>query len=77
MRCMDVEEAVEKRLLPSPQTRRSLRAAAELTLTDMAEILGVSKSSVSRWERGLRRPRSPVRQSYIRLLRHLEEHDGG
>lgn len=46
---------------------------AGLSLTDVADRLGVSRSTVSRWERGLRVPRSMNRDRYLTLLAELKE----
>ena len=43
-------------VLRQPGVARQLRHAAGLTLEDVAAALGKSVSTVSLWERGLRRP---------------------
>ena len=60
-------------LLPTPNRRRAIRVEAELALEDIAEAIGVSRSAVSRWERGLRRPSRKHRSAYAQLLDGLEE----
>jgi transcriptional regulator with XRE-family HTH domain len=69
---MNVQDALQQRVLPAPGRRRSLRVSLGLTLDDMAEMLEVSRSAVSRWERGVRQPRRHHRTRYLALLRQLE-----
>ena len=61
------------RSLPAPRVRRGLRLAAGLALEDLAEVVGVGKATVSRWERGLREPRGEPRVRYAAALRQLRE----
>lgn len=57
----------------------SLREGANLSLMDIAVPLGVSPSTVLRWETGKRRPRGVPALSYARLLFTLldDSHEGG
>lgn len=59
--------------LPDPQEWRSLRTRAGLTVTEVAEILQVTKSAVTHWEHGSRRPSRRVAASYAVLLQTLRE----
>lgn len=57
----------------APALARDLRLQAELTLSDVAGVLGVSHVAVSRWERGLRVPRGAMAERYLELLRRAAE----
>ena len=70
---MAMTELVSKRRLPTPEYRRALRREADLTLEHVAAQLGVTKSAVSRWERGLRDPQGRNRIRYGELLAELKE----
>jgi len=56
---------------------RSVREAAGFSIGDIAASMGVSRSTVDRWERGERAPRLALAAEYGRLLRDLthETHD--
>lgn len=54
--------------LPSPAERRAIRRAARVSLSQVAEVLGVDIMTVSRWERGLHEPRARYVPAYQRLL---------
>lgn len=50
-----------------------IREAARLTQTDVANAIGVTPATVSRWESGSRvTPRSSVALAYAHLLRELK-----
>ena len=51
---------------------REIRRKAGLTLVDVANALGVSATTVGRWESGQRVPRPAPASRYIRLLAELE-----
>ena len=70
---VEVSKLVRSRQLPGPEYRRALRLEAGLSLSDMADRLGVTRSAVSRWERGLRNPRVDNRVRYSELLAELKE----
>ncbi|MFF4249469.1 helix-turn-helix domain-containing protein [Streptomyces sp. NPDC001822] len=57
--------------LPSPDVRARLRKADKLTQQQVADLLGVRRLAVARWETGKVEPREPHRQAYIRLLAGL------
>lgn len=71
---MSVDELLERvrsrRTLPLPAERRRIREAAELSLRDVAEVLGVSHTAVASWEAGAT-PREH-RAAYARLLEELQ-----
>ena len=68
-----MSELVASRRLRRPEMRRALRLEAGLTLDDIAGKLGVTRSAVSRWERGLRKPQGRNRIAYASLLTELEK----
>lgn len=57
--------------LPPPRLRRALRESGGLTQDDIAEVVGVRRASVSRWEAGLRTPRGRFLVAYAELLESL------
>ncbi|MEU3602262.1 helix-turn-helix transcriptional regulator [Streptomyces sp. NPDC006798] len=59
--------------LPPPGVRAKLRVAAGLTQQDVADVLGVKRLAVARWELGQTHPRRPNRENYLRLLKGLAE----
>ncbi|MFD0719738.1 helix-turn-helix domain-containing protein [Streptomyces globosus] len=63
--------------LPSPEDRRLLREAADLTCEQVAERLGVSGAAVRSWEAGRTHPRGRKRAAYVRLLARGADGSGG
>jgi DNA-binding XRE family transcriptional regulator len=57
--------------LPPPELRRALRKAAGASQADIAEVVGVTRQSVSFWEAGTRTPRGPNLESYVDVLEVL------
>ncbi len=51
---------------------RRRRIKARLSQAEVAEDVGVTRTAVSLWERGLRRPRGQAALRYARLLATLE-----
>jgi transcriptional regulator with XRE-family HTH domain len=51
---------------------REIRAAARLSLAEVAAACGIDEGTLSRWERGQRRPRSPVALRYLAVLDALD-----
>ncbi|WP_050364624.1 helix-turn-helix transcriptional regulator, partial [Streptomyces fradiae] len=67
-----VDALVERRAtLPPPAERERLRKAHGLTREQVAEALGVRRTTVVNWEAGRTEPRPPQRQAYMRLLDRL------
>lgn len=66
-----------RRSLPSPDIARELRRRAGLTLEDVAAELAVSRSTVSRWETGARRPSGERVIAYAALLKTLRRDQSG
>jgi transcriptional regulator with XRE-family HTH domain len=57
--------------LPEPDARRMIRRQAGLTIVDVARVLGVDPSTISRWERGVVPPRGVALLVYARFLLEL------
>lgn len=66
-----MEKLRSRRNLPSPELCRTLRVAAGASQADLAEILGVHRETVSRWERGERRPSGEHLLRYLEVLEEL------
>jgi transcriptional regulator with XRE-family HTH domain len=66
-----LEQARLRRTLPSPEVARLLRRNAGLSRDEVAELLGVSRWSVWRWEEGIASPTPRVAPAYARLLERL------
>jgi DNA-binding transcriptional regulator YiaG len=63
--------ARSRRSLPVPRVRRMLRENAGLSQRDIAEVLAVTESAVSRWESGKRTPTGQRLGDYAVLLATL------
>jgi DNA-binding XRE family transcriptional regulator len=59
--------------LPSPRERRQLRQATGMRLVDVARVLHVDTSTVSRWERGFVDPHGSARLVYVAFLDRLAQ----
>lgn len=71
---MDIDEIQQLsalRALLRTGAASSIRIAADLSLAEIAAPLGVSKTTVLRWERGERVPRGELALAYWLLLRNL------
>lgn len=60
-----------RRSLPPPEERAHLRKTAGLTQQEIADALGVTRSTVAQWERGARNPSGPHLDGYLEALRVL------
>lgn len=60
--------------LPAPAERAQIRKAAKWKQTDVAELIGVHRLTVSAWERGESEPTGEARSKYVRLLDKLQKH---
>lgn len=68
-----LDEVRAARRLPSPSTAKLIRESAGVSLSRLAREVGVSPSTVLRWERGTFRPRGPQGAAYAALLEQLRE----
>jgi transcriptional regulator with XRE-family HTH domain len=66
-----IEDVRAARRLPEPEEARFLRRAAGLTQRQIADELGVSALTVTRWEAGTHRPQPRHRAAYARVLDEL------
>ena len=72
-----LEEVLEaRRGLPEPVLRRALRRGAKLSLTQVAEEIGVTAEAVRLWELGRRDPRPEHLSAYVRVLELLAQRAG-
>ncbi len=62
-----------RRRLPSPAMARELRKAAGVSQLRVAQELGVTRMTISRWETGDRVPRGALLVRYVALLDQLTE----
>jgi DNA-binding XRE family transcriptional regulator len=65
------EEVAARRITSNPATARAIREAAGISLTRAAHEIPCSPSTLSRLERGLRRPRPDLAVAWARVLREL------
>jgi len=70
---MTATQLVRVRDLAASGKARRIRVMARLSLAEMARDLGVSDVTLSRWERGLCRPRGDAAVAYGALLDQLLE----
>jgi len=68
---MGATALVRIRRLASTGAARAIRQDAGLSLGEMAQDVGVHRSTLFRWEAGLRRPRGPAAERYLALLEDL------
>jgi DNA-binding transcriptional regulator YiaG len=52
---------------------RRIRQTANLTLAEVAAVVGVSEPTVSRWEEGLQRPRTDAAIRWAKVLAELQK----
>lgn len=72
---LDIALAARKRQqsLPAPQERRRLREACGLSQAEVGAVIGVTRSTVSRWETGRREPRPNLAHRYADVLDRLRK----
>jgi transcriptional regulator with XRE-family HTH domain len=68
-----LNEARKRRSLPAPHVRRLLRLNAGLTQKDIAQIVGIGRPTVTRWEAGMREPQGRNALAYAELLERLAQ----
>jgi len=66
-----IEKRRVAKRLPEPRIRRLLRKRAGLSQQDLADVLGVDRATVSRWESGERDPWPSHVGSYMDALDRL------
>jgi len=66
------ETVVLRRVLPEPEIRRRIRRRALVSLTECAQVLGVSRQCLSFWECGKRTPSGDNLVRYVDLLARLD-----
>ena len=62
-----------RQLQTAPAIARALREQAGLTQKDVAEVLGVSRAAICRYEKGDRTPRGERAVRYLEILRRACE----
>lgn len=62
------ERVAARRSLPDLDGRRELRRRNGLSLEEIAQVVGVSKVTVSKWERGVCEPRGDHLRAYVEVL---------
>jgi DNA-binding transcriptional regulator YiaG len=67
----DAKELARVRHLAETGAARAIREAADVSLAEAAAPVRVDRSTISKWERGLRRPRGEAAIRYLRLLEEL------
>lgn len=75
---MKVIERVKTRIrvhasLPEPEQRATLRKNADLTQRELAEILGVDRTTIAHWESGRHTPNGKLLDAYLEALDALRE----
>ncbi len=68
-----IDEVRAARALPRREVARAIRIAAGVTQQDLADELGTSRNTISRWETGERKPSARLRARYATILRQLNE----
>lgn len=71
MRADEIPTLVAVRALARSGRARQLRESAGLSLQEIADVVGVTQASISRWELGQRKPRGEAAVRYGRLLQTL------
>lgn len=61
------------RRLASTGAARAIRQAADLSFTEMGELVEVDRTTVWRWEMGQRRPRGEAARRYLTVLEDLTD----
>ena len=67
----DLEKLVQVRSLTKTGAARAIRNGAQVTQSEIAEAVGVSISTVCRWELGERRPQGQSALRYAEVLNSL------
>ncbi len=67
---LEIVTTVRARRLTHGQGRR-LRLAADLSVAELAEVLHVDPGTLSRWERGLVRPRGEAASRWLQACEEI------
>jgi DNA-binding transcriptional regulator YiaG len=68
-----IRQVWERRRLPEPAERRTLRKAAGLSAHTLGVTLGVTPTTVLRWEQGTSQPRGRNLTAYLQALDELRQ----
>jgi transcriptional regulator with XRE-family HTH domain len=68
---MQIGEVTWARRAAKSGVARLIRESAGMSITELADELGVTPGAVSLWERGRRVPRGEVAERYAQVLRGL------
>jgi DNA-binding XRE family transcriptional regulator len=68
-----LEQGRARRSLPEPDDRRLIRERAGVSQHDVANALGVTRPTITRYEVGRRTPRGELAVEYARLLERLRK----
>lgn len=66
-----LEKVKVRRSLPAPAARRAIRTASGLSQADVAQEVGVSTETISRWEAGTVTPQHRHLVTYAQVLDEL------
>jgi DNA-binding transcriptional regulator YiaG len=69
---MTTKDLIRVRRLAATGAARALREDAGLSLAELARAADVHKTTIFRWENGLRRPRGEAANRYLTVLKELE-----
>lgn len=69
-----IDEVLRARSLAANGLGRAIRLAADASLSEVGEAVGVSGPTISRWENGKRRPRGDRAVRYAQVLDQLQQH---
>lgn len=69
-----LRRASSRPVLPPPEERRALRLACRITQADLAEALGVTRPTVTRYETGRRMPHGARLDAYAEALTLMRDH---
>jgi transcriptional regulator with XRE-family HTH domain len=70
---MTANDLIRVRRMAKTGTARHIREEAGLSLAEIADAAGLHKTTVFRYEHGLRRPRGEAAARYLRVLEELAQ----
>jgi DNA-binding transcriptional regulator YiaG len=65
------QDLIRVRRMAATGAARAIRETSGLSLSELAEAAAVHKSTIYRWEHGVRRPRGAAAERYLRALEKL------